>query len=89
MEVVEKIERIREEVENLLERNLHVRDVQREINKLRTEIIELSSRLSDVQFYMLMTELDNLERELYENYHDFSDKFKTITLRKPEHIYYH
>ena len=89
MEIVEKIERIRDEVENLLERNLHVRDVQKKIDAMRAEIIEISSRLSDVQFYMLMTELDNLERELHENYHDFSDKFKTITLRKPEHIYYH
>ena len=84
-------ERKIEEIIYLLENNIiHCKDVYNAINNEREILFdkfykeEIDIRLLDAN----MKYLNYIEKEIKENYHDFSDKFKTITLNRKEWIYY-
>ncbi len=80
-----------EEIMHLLENNIiHCRDVYDAINKEREILFdkfykeEIDVKLFDAN----MKYLNYIEKEIKKIYHDFSDKFKTITLSKEKWIYY-
>ena len=80
-----------EKIMYLLENNtIHCKDVYNAINKEREILFdkfykeEIDVKLFDAN----MKYLNYIEKEIKENYHDFSDKFKIITLNRKKWIYY-
>ena len=71
--------------------SLRVSDVQREIDVVRGRAFAAfyNNEIDISELDTILKALAALERELHENWHDFSDTTKIVTLPKSVHIYYH
>ena len=87
-----RIRKIEKMIESMSQNvSLHVRDVQRKIDAVRADAFAAfyNNELSVHEFDAVLRALAALERELHENFHDFTVNSETVTLPKSEHIYYH